>query len=113
MVEPREGQNVPAGSIVGAFLDFPDACWQYLQSTLNESLTNADPFVSSLAVLNAKVGQQRLRRMATWDLHPLTRAMLDFRMQAERDARRRDGAERAALTKTLGQAEAHPQRSNN
>ena len=69
-------------------MDFPNACWEYLHSNLNESLHNPDPFVSSLAVLNAKVGRTRLQRASTWDLHPLTRAMLDFRMTAEKDSHR-------------------------
>jgi hypothetical protein len=86
IVQPRTGQKVPSGAEVGAFLDFPQACWEYLHSNLNESLRSRDPFVSSLAVLNAKVGRQRLRRLSTSDLHPLTRAMLDFRMDAEREA---------------------------
>lgn len=95
IVEPRPEQKMPPGAEVGEFMDFPDACWEYLQSNLNESLRSADPFVSSLAVLNAKVGRQRLKRMATWELHPLTHAMLDFRIEAERIApipRRESGA---------------------
>lgn len=89
IVKPyRSGQALPDGALEGEFLDFPVACWEYLQSALNESLSSADPIVSSLAVLNAKVGRQRLLRMSTRDLHPLTRAMLDFRLTAERDARR-------------------------
>jgi len=89
IVEPRTGQKVPPGAVVGAFLDFPQACWEYLHSNLNESLRSSDPFVSSLAVLNTKTGLQRLRRMSMWDLHPLTRAMLDFRIEAERNTRSR------------------------
>jgi hypothetical protein len=87
IVQPRPGQKVPSGAEVGTFLDFPEACWEYLHSNLNESLHSSDPFVSSLAVLNAKVGRQRLHRMSTWNLHPLTRAMLDFRIEAEQDVR--------------------------
>jgi hypothetical protein len=94
IVQPRPEQNVPPGAEAGAFLDFPQACWEYLQSNLNESLHSADPFISSLAVLNAKVGRTRLQRASTWDLHPLTRAMLDFRLHAER--------ERATLTTANG-----------
>jgi hypothetical protein len=92
MVEPRVRQAVPPGAEVGAFLDFPEACWEFLHSNLNESLHSRDPIVSSLAVLNAKVGRQRLQRMSNWDLHPLTRAMLTFRMAAEREARLAVGA---------------------
>jgi hypothetical protein len=69
---------------------FPEACWQYLHSGINDSLQSPDPFVSSLAMLNTKVGRTRLQRASTWDLHPLTRAMLEFRLQAEREARADD-----------------------
>jgi hypothetical protein len=67
--------------------DFSEACWEYLHSSVNDSLQNPDPFVSSLAMLNTKVGRTRLQRASTLDLHPLTRAMLEFRLQAEREAR--------------------------
>jgi hypothetical protein len=63
--------------------DLARSCWDYLHSNLNESLKSGDPFVSSLAVINAKVGRQRLRRTAMLELHPLTRAMLEFRLEAE------------------------------
>ena len=86
IVQPRPRQAVPSGAQVGAFLDFSPACWEYLHSNLNESLQSEDPFISSLAVLNAKVGRQRLERASMRNLHPLTRAMLDFRLEAERDA---------------------------
>lgn len=93
VVQPRPEQEAPPETVVGEFLDFPQACWEYLHSSVNESLESADPFVSSLAVLNAKVGRQRLRRMMNGDLHPLTRAMLDFRMDAEQQARGRSMAQ--------------------
>jgi hypothetical protein len=84
-------QALPPRAKLGTFMDFPDACWEYLQSTLNESLRSSDPFVSSLAVLNGKVGRQRLRRISNLELHPLTRWMLDFRMRAESDGLVRTG----------------------
>lgn len=94
IVEARPEQTMPSGAVAGAFLDFPEACWEYLHSNLNKSLHSGDPFVSSLAVLNAKVGRQRLQRLSTFELHSLTRWMLDFRMDAERDARPRTPVER-------------------
>jgi hypothetical protein len=85
IVQPRPEQGAPPGTQIGDFVDFPEACWTYLQSNVGESLQSADPFISSLAVLSAKVGRQRLRQMSMRDLHPLTRYMLEFRMGAERD----------------------------
>lgn len=87
IVDARPEQTMPSGAVAGAFLDLAEACWEYLHSNLNESLHSGDPFVSSLAVLNAKVGRQRLQRLSTLDLHPLTRWMLNFRMDGERVAR--------------------------
>ncbi|MEX0683206.1 MAG: hypothetical protein WD904_11445 [Dehalococcoidia bacterium] len=81
--EAIPGQKVRQGAQAGTFMQLTEACWKYLHSNLNESLESPDPFVSSLAVLNAKVGLTRLRRVSGRDLHPLTRAMLDFRLQAE------------------------------
>jgi hypothetical protein len=87
IVEPFSGQKVPAGARTGTFMELTEACWQYLHSSIADSLASPDPFVSSLAMLNAKVGRTRLRRALDWDLHPLTRAMLEFRLKAELDAR--------------------------
>jgi hypothetical protein len=56
IVQARPEQTLPSGAAAGEFLDFPEACWKYLHSNLNESLHSVDPFISSLAVLNAKVG---------------------------------------------------------
>jgi hypothetical protein len=63
--------------------DFYMACWEYLHSSVNDSLASPNPLIASLAVLNARVGKQRLRRMLHAKLHPLTRALLEFRLQAE------------------------------
>jgi hypothetical protein len=89
LVEPyHPRQEIPAGAQAGTFMDLQDACWQYLHSSLNDSLHSPDPFVSSLAVLNAKVGRTRLERALTWELHPLTGALLHFRLEAEKAARK-------------------------
>jgi hypothetical protein len=60
------------------------ACWAYLHLyTLNEALISPNPILAALAVLNAKVGWHRLRRISERRLHPLSRALLDFRLAAE------------------------------
>jgi hypothetical protein len=63
--------------------DLHEACWEYVHSSVGDSLGSDNPLVSSLAVLNAKVGKGRLRRLAARRLHPLTRALLEFRLRAE------------------------------
>jgi hypothetical protein len=97
IVEPRPEQEVPPGAEAGTFMDFPDACWEYLHSDLNAALRSADPFVASLAVLSSRVGLQRLRRLSVQKLHPLTRSILEFRMDAERDAASTDDTRRGTV----------------
>ncbi len=63
--------------------DLYRACWSYLHSSINESIESDNPLILSLAVLSARVGRNRLRRVASRDLHPLTRALLEFRLEAE------------------------------
>jgi len=82
---PDEERN--AGNLIepGEFsrFDLHEACWEYIHSSVNDSLSSNNPLIGSLAVLNAKVGKGRLKRMATQSLHPLTRALLEVRLQAE------------------------------
>jgi hypothetical protein len=81
-----DGERKP-GNVVepGEFsrFDLHEACWEYIHSSVTDSLNSGNPLVASLAVLNAKVGKGRLKKLAAKELHPLTRALLDFRLQAE------------------------------
>jgi len=63
--------------------DLHEACWRYLHSSINDSLNSTHPLLQSLAVLSARVGKNRLRRVASRELHPLTGALLEFRLEAE------------------------------
>jgi len=67
--------------------DLHIACWDYLHQSIKDSLESKNPLIKSLAVLSAKVGRGRLSEIAKQDLHPLTRALLDFRVEAEREIR--------------------------
>ena len=69
--------------------DLHIACWDYLHQIVKDSLESENPLIKSLAVLNAKVGKRRLIEIAKQNLHPLTRALLDFRIEAERELRSR------------------------
>ena len=64
--------------------DLHEACWEYIHSNLNDSLSSCNPLIVALAVLNAKVGKGRLARAAGERLHPLTRTLLEVRLEAER-----------------------------
>ncbi|HZB44799.1 MAG TPA: hypothetical protein VE360_06130 [Pyrinomonadaceae bacterium] len=63
--------------------DLHEACWEYVHSSVNDSLDSDNPLVVSLAALNAKVGKGRLSKLAERKLHPLTRALLEIRSRAE------------------------------
>lgn len=67
--------------------DLHIACWDYLHQSIKDSLASENPFIKSLAVLNAKVGKGGLSEIAKQNLHPLTRALSDFRIDAERELR--------------------------
>jgi hypothetical protein len=78
----HEGCLVEPGEFTRAQLF--EACFHYVHSNPHECLTNDNPLIRSLAVLHAKVGKARLKSVAeTDDLHPLTRFLLEFRMEAE------------------------------
>jgi hypothetical protein len=74
-----------------SIMDLGEACYEYLHSSVSESLTSRDPFVQSLAILSAKVGRQRLRRLANQELHPLVAEVLRFRIEAESELSKRAG----------------------
>jgi hypothetical protein len=59
------------------------ACWDFLNISLAEALASDNPLISSLAVLDARTGKRRLGVLRRKALHPLTRALLEFRLGAE------------------------------
>lgn len=67
--------------------DLHIAFWDYLHQSIKDSLASENPLIKSLAVLNAKSGKGRLVEIAKQNLHPLTRALLDFRIDEERELR--------------------------
>lgn len=67
--------------------DLHIACFDYLHQSIKDSIESKNPLIKSLAVLNAKVGKGRLSEIAKQNLHPLIRALLNFRIEAERELR--------------------------
>ena len=63
--------------------DLHEACWEYIHSNINDCLKSENPLIVSLAILNAKVGKNRLKKIAIQKLHPLTQSLLAFRMKEE------------------------------
>jgi len=67
--------------------DLALSCWKYLHTSLQESLDSPSPIIRALAMLNGKVGRQRLARYAAAETHPLPKALAEFRIEAEAKAR--------------------------
>ncbi len=61
--------------------DLHEACWEYVHSSVNDSLRSQNPLIVSLAVLNARVGKGRLKRLSAQRLHPLTRSLMELRLR--------------------------------
>jgi hypothetical protein len=79
--ERKIGNAVEPGEF--SRFDLYEACWAYVHSNVNDSLKSENPLVVSLAVLDYRVGKGRLRKLSAQPLHPLTSALLDFRMKVE------------------------------
>ena len=80
--EERNPNNIVEPGEFSRF-DLHIACWDYAHQSVADSLNSENPLIASLAVLNSKVGKGRLAKVAAKDLHPLTRALLNFRLKAE------------------------------
>lgn len=79
-----EGKLVERGEF--SRFDLHEACWEYLHDLgPDQALRSPNPLIKALAVLSARVGKRRLRALAAHSeqLHPLARALLMFRLQAE------------------------------
>jgi hypothetical protein len=59
------------------------ACWDFLHLKLPEALASENPLIVSLAVLDARTGRRKLETLRREALHPLTRALLEFRLAIE------------------------------
>jgi hypothetical protein len=82
---PKEERVPGRAAEPGEFsrFDLHEACWEYVHTSVNDSIKSDNPLVNSLAVLNAKVGKTRLRSLAQRELHPLVRSLVEFRMKSE------------------------------
>lgn len=63
--------------------DFLNSCWDYLQLSIEESLTNKNPVIQSLAMVDKRLGKRRLTEIDFNKLHPLTKLFLSIRLQTE------------------------------
>ena len=76
----RPGNLVEPGEF--SRFDLHEACWEYVHSSVNDSLKSRNPLIVSLAVLNAKVGKGRLEKLSAKKLHPLTRSLIEVRLKS-------------------------------
>lgn len=63
--------------------DLHNCCWEYLQLTVDEALEHDSPLINLLAILDKRLGKRRLVLIAKDGLHPLVKAFLEFRLEAE------------------------------
>jgi len=88
--ERTPGQLVEIGEF--SRFDLHEACWKFLHSSIAESLSSPNPLIKGLAILDGRVGRQRLERVAAEPLHPLVKALLRFRIKADHEYRSKTGA---------------------
>jgi hypothetical protein len=92
--EPSAGSlerfaSMPVGYGELSRQDAYQACWAYLHDLpLQAALTDPDPLVQSLAVLDARLGRRRLATLDAELLHPLARRLLEVRLESEAIERR-------------------------
>lgn len=67
--------------------DLHKACWRLLHMNAHAALAEPDPILVALAVLQAKVGVNRIRALRNDDIHPLVRWAVEFRLEAEARAK--------------------------
>ena len=63
--------------------DFSWACWDYLHESVAASLESNNPIQQSLGILSARFGKRRLKSLDPGALHPLSAAILRFRLECE------------------------------
>lgn len=64
--------------------DAYQACWEFVHDlSIEQALADSDPLIQTLAVLDARLGKRRLTEIDSDRLHPLSRKLLEIRVEAE------------------------------
>jgi hypothetical protein len=64
--------------------DAYQACWDFVHSlSLEEAISDSDPLVQTLAVLDSRLGKRRLAEIEPARFHPLAAVLLHVRKEAE------------------------------
>ncbi len=64
--------------------DFMNACWEYINQSIEDSMASENPIIMSFAVLDSRVGKRRLKLIEKNSLHPLTLRLLNLRLECEK-----------------------------
>ncbi len=82
---PQEERNKGNAVEKGEFSrhDLMDACWSYINLSMDEALKSDNPIISAFAMLDKRHGKRRLRTIDRTNLHPLAAKMLKLRLQCE------------------------------
>ena len=60
------------------------SCWEFIHTLhIDNAISSDNPLIQSLAVLDKRVGQQRLIAMQRKVLHPLFKCLLDYRLSKQ------------------------------
>lgn len=60
------------------------ACWAFVHDlSIEEALADSDPLIQTLAVVDDRIGKRRLGKIDEAVLHPLAKALLAVRREAE------------------------------
>lgn len=64
--------------------DFLEACWEYLNLSIEEAVLSNNPIIQSFAILDKRLGKRRLKIIDITTLNPLVSKMLKFRLDCEK-----------------------------
>jgi hypothetical protein len=81
----NESQSKPFGCGELTRQDAYAACWAFIHElSIEQAIADSDPLVQSLAILDSRMGKNRLARLDETRLHPLARKLMHTRIEAEK-----------------------------
>ncbi len=79
-----DSQVVPFGFGELTRQDAYESCWAFVHElSIEQAITDPDPLVQSLAVIDSRMGKRRLAMLNESELHPLAKRLLHARIKAE------------------------------
>ena len=63
--------------------EFMDACWDYLNMSIDDAVVSDNPIIRSFAMLDKRLGKRRLKLIDRNGLHPLALSLLNLRLECE------------------------------